>query len=91
MPLKNDLPVITSVTRELHQVEVGVVWGLGSFYQCSWWLEHSSITTGQGAEQWEEKGDQGPMSTMGGRMRRILEEEKLQEPSRRAQGFDEGR
>lgn len=39
----------------------------------------------------KKRGLKVQISTTGGRMRRILEEEKLQEPSRRAQGCGEGR
>ena len=34
LPLKNNLLLVTRVTGELHQVEVGVVQGFGSFYWC---------------------------------------------------------
>lgn len=34
LPFKNNLLLVTSVTGEQHQVEVRIVWGLGSFYHC---------------------------------------------------------
>lgn len=94
LPFKNNLSLVTSITGELHQVEVDVLWGFGSFYPRLRELKHSLTPTRQWTRWREEKRAEGLISrrgchsTTGGRTRGSLREEKLQKPNRRATRAD---